>query len=430
MTVCVVALGKIGLPLALQFASKGFKVIGADVNQGTVDLVNAAQEPFPGEHSLAERLTKAISGGQLRATTDTTAAVSESDVVVVVVPLIVDDDANPEFRALDAATSAIARGLKPGTLVCYETTLPVGTTRDRFVPALEQGSGLRVGQDFHVVFSPERVFSGRIFADLRKYPKLVGGVDEASEQRGVDFYAKALDFDDRPDLHMPNGVWRMGSSEAAEFAKLAETTYRDLNIALANQFTKFADTIGVDVRTVIEASNSQPFSHIHLPGIAVGGHCIPVYPRFYLTNDPSAQLVAEGRAVNDSMPQYAVTKLTESMGGSLNGKTVAVLGACYRGGVKETAFSGVFATVRAVVSAGGNAVVHDPLYTDDELEAFGFAPYHLGEPCDAAVVHTDHVEYRSIGPTDFPGIRALVDGRRITNRQAFETAQVAWTSVG
>ena len=233
-----------------------------------------------------------MDAGLLTATTDTAAAVAESDAVVIVVPLFVDAEGVPDFAAMDSATTETARGLKPGTLVSYETTLPVGTTRERFLPALEAGSGLRCGDDFYLVFSPERVFTGRVFADLRRYPKLVGGVDEASAERGVRFYEEVLEFDDRPDLTRPNGVWDMGSAEGAEFAKLAETTYRDVNIGLANQFARFADSRGIDVQAVIDASNSQPFSHIHRPGVAVGGHCIPIYPRFYLWNRP----VGHGRA--------------------------------------------------------------------------------------------------------------------------------------
>ena len=306
MRICVVALGKIGLPLAVQFASKGHEVIGADVNAETVELVNAGVEPFPGEAHLAEKLDDVVSRGLLTATTDTAAAVAQCEVVVVVVPLFVDEESRPDFGWMDAATEAIARGLQPGTLVSYETTLPVGTTRTRYAPMLEQGSGLVAGDGFHLVFSPERVLTGRVFADLRKYPKLVGGINQDSERRGIAFYESVLDFDERDDLPRANGVWPMGSAEAAEMAKLAETTYRDVNIGLANQFAKFADKNGIDVYAVIEACNSQPYSHIHQPGIAVGGHCIPVYPRLYLHNDPDATIVAAAREANAGMPEYAV----------------------------------------------------------------------------------------------------------------------------
>jgi nucleotide sugar dehydrogenase len=417
MDVCVVALGKIGLPLSVQFASAGHRVRGADVDPRVVALVNDGTEPFPGEAGLADLLAEVVGDGRLSATTDTTAAVAQSEVVVVVVPLVVDDHGRPEFRALDAATAAIAAGLRPGTLVVYETTLPVGTTRQRFAPALAEGSGRSLGLDLFVAFSPERVFSGRIFADLRRYPKLVGGLDEASARRAVSFYESALSFDDRPDLPRPNGVWDLGSAEAAELAKLAETTYRDLNIAFANELARYADRIQVDVYEVIAAANSQPFSHIHQPGIAVGGHCIPVYPRFYLAGDPTAALPAAARQVNAQMPGYAVARLADQLG-SLAGRRVAVLGAAYRGGVKETAFSGVFPVVEALQQAGATAVVHDPLYTDDELRSLGFEPYHLGEPLEAAIVQADHERYRSLAPTDLPGASALVDGRRVVTDPA------------
>ena len=291
MKITVVALGKIGLPLAVQFAMKGHHVIGCDVNQKAVDLINAGTEPFPGEAHLDEYLKKTVASGHLVATTDTKTAVAQCEAVVIVVPLFVDNDGIPDFGWMDAATKDIAEGLKPGTLISYETTLPVGTTRTRFAPALEKISGLKAGMDFHLVFSPERVLTGRVFADLRKYPKLVGGIDAASTKAGIDFYKAVLDFDDRPDLTQANGVWDMGSAEASEMAKLAETTYRDVNIGLANQFAIFAETANIDIAKVISASNSQPFSHIHQPGIAVGGHCIPIYPRFYLWNHPEATVV-------------------------------------------------------------------------------------------------------------------------------------------
>lgn len=411
MNVCVVALGKIGLPLAVQFASSGFHVTGADISEATVESINAGIPPFPGEADLDERLREVRDSGRLVATTDTAAAVAASDVVVVVVPLVVDAAKKPDFGPMDSATRAVAEGLRPGTLVVYETTLPVGTTRNRFTPMLAEGSRLTPGDDFSVAFSPERVYSGRIFADLRAYPKLVGGIDPISTRRAITFYEAALQFDERTDLDQPNGVWDLGTAEAAELAKLAETTYRDLNIAFANELARFADGNGIDVAQVIDACNSQPFSFIHRPGIAVGGHCIPVYPRFYLSGDPAATLPAAARRVNDAMPEYAVQRLSDAIG-NLSGRRIAVLGAAYRGGVKETAFSGVFPTVEALERRGAEAVVHDPLYTDDELFALGLLPYHLGDPCDAAIVQAEHAEYRTLTPELIGGARTVIDGRR------------------
>ena len=307
LKIAVVALGKIGLPLAVQFASKGHEVVGVDVNEKVVELVNAGTEPFPGEHLLQEKLAESVSAGRLRATTDYSDAIPGADAVVLVVPLFVDEQARPDFGWMDGATAELARHLTAGTLVSYETTLPVGTTRSRWKPMLEEGSGLTEGRDFHLVFSPERVLTGRVFEDLRKYPKLIGGLTTEGARRAQEFYEAVLDFDERPDLARPNGVWDLGSAEASEMAKLAETTYRDVNIGLANEFARYAGGQGIDIYQVIEASNSQPYSHIHRPGIAVGGHCIPVYPRLYLWNDPEAEIVRTARAVNASMPAYALS---------------------------------------------------------------------------------------------------------------------------
>lgn len=419
MRIAVVALGKIGLPLAVQFASKGHEVIGVDVNPRTVDLVNEGKEPFPGEAHLAEKLAELVPAGRLRATTDYAEAIPGVDAVVVVVPLFVNDETwQPDFAWMDEATKSLAAHLTPGTIVSYETTLPVGTLRGRFKPMIEQISGLEEGRDFTLIFSPERVLTGRVFADLRRYPKLVGGLSEDGTRRGIALYQQLLDFDVREDLPKPNGVWDMGSAEAAEMAKLAETTYRDVNIGLANQFAVYADKIGVDVQRVIDACNSQPYSHIHRPGIAVGGHCIPVYPRLYLSTDPDASVVRTARSFNATMPQYVVDRAKEILG-DLSGLRVVVLGASYRGKVKETAFSGVFPTVDALRAAGAQVLVQDPMYTDEELEGFGWQPYHLGENVDVAIVQADHPEYSKLTPADLPGVRLLLDGRRVTNPALF-----------
>lgn len=429
MNVAVIGLGKIGLPLAVQYARRGLTVHGVDIAPTVADLVNSGRVPFPGEAHLDEYLGEVIDAGRLTATTSTADAVGSADVVVVVVPLVVDAHGAPDFGALDAATEAIGTALTCGTLVLYETTLPVFTTRHRFAPALEATSGLRSGQDFHVAFSPERVYSGRIFADLRRYPKIVGGLEPTGTALAVEFYENALEFDVRDDLGRPNGVWDIGSAEAAELTKLAETTYRDINIAFANELAMFAERSGIDVRGVIEAANSQPFSHIHQPGIAVGGHCIPVYPRLYLSTDPDALVPAASRAANESVPAHAIDRVGEVLG-SLEGRRVAVLGAAYRGGVKETAFSGVFPLVAELAHRGAIVSVHDPLYDADELAALGLAAHAFGAQVDAAIVQTDHVEYAELSPEMLPGMVVLYDGRRVTNPEVWRAAGVTHLQLG
>jgi hypothetical protein len=426
--IAVIALGKIGLPLAVQFADMGHEVVGVDVQQAVVDKVNAGIEPFPGEAHLQEKLSELVPAGKLRATTDYSDAIPGVDAIVIVVPLFVNDETwQPDFGWMEAATRSFSEHLTPGTLISYETTLPVGTTRNRWKPMIEEISGLTEGKDFHLVFSPERVLTGRVFADLRKYPKLVGGLSEEGTRKGIDFYEQVLTFDERPDLPQGNGVWDMGSAEAAEMAKLAETTYRDVNIGLANQFGKFAAANGIDVHKVIDASNSQPYSHIHRPGIAVGGHCIPVYPRLYLYTDPDATIVRTAREANMTMPEYAIA-LAEGALGDLKGRRVVVLGASYRGRVKETAFSGIFPTVDGLRARGAEVLVHDPMYTDEELAKYGFTPYHLGDPVEAAILQADHPEYLELAPSDLPGVAVIVDGRGALDPARWEG--VVYRSIG
>ncbi|MHB8658197.1 MAG: nucleotide sugar dehydrogenase [Solirubrobacteraceae bacterium] len=420
MRVVVVALGKIGLPLAARIARAGHQVVGCDVDERVVAMVNDALEPFPGEAGLADALGELVPAGRLRATTDTTAAVREgADLVVAVPPLMVDDRARPDFKILDAVVDDIGAGLRRGSVVSIETTLPVGTTRGRVAPALAERSGLRAEAEFFTVHSPERVYSGRIFADLDSYPKLVGGLTAAGEERAAALYREFLSAE----------VRSMGSAEAAELTKLVETTYRDVNIALANEFARFADQIGIDVGTVIDAANSQPFSHVHRPGIAVGGHCIPVYPRFYLSGDPEAQLPAAARAINEAMPGYAVDRLAGALEHGLAGQRVLILGVTYRGDVKETAFSGAFALARALADRGAEALASDPLYDREQLLALGLTPWS-GDAVDAAILQADHAAYRSIVPADLPGVRVILDGRGVLDRAAFEAAAIKLVRIG
>jgi UDP-N-acetyl-D-glucosamine dehydrogenase len=383
MRAVVVALGKIGLPLAVQIANAGHDVVGCDIDERVVELVRAGKVPFPNEPGIAEALP-------IEATTDTTAAVAGADLVVLVPPLALDASGATDWRAFDSAVADVARGVQPGTTVAIETTVPVGTTRGRVAPRMPAG--------VHIAFSPERVSSGRVLRDLATYPKLVGGLDQEGEERAVELYRSFITDAD---------VWAMGSAEAAELTKLAETTYRDLNIAFANELARHADELGLDVQRVIDAANSQPYSHIHRPGVAVGGHCIPVYPRFYLEGDTHARLPGVARDVNEAMPAYAVELLADLLGG-LDGACVLILGVAYRGGVKETAFSGAFPLRDALLGRGARVVASDPLYDDAELRSLGFEPWD-GEPVEGVIVQADHAQYATLEiPAD-----GIVDGRGI-----------------
>ncbi len=401
-TVAVVGAGKMGLPLAAQFAGHGWDVIAVDIQEAVVAAINAGESHLGQEPGVAELVASAHAGGRLRGTTDGRAAARAADVVVLIVPVMLDEAHRPDYRHMDAAVDSIAPGIHAGSLVIFETTLPVGDTRGRYTPRLEAATGLRADADFFVAFSPERLYSGAVLRNLSSYPKLVGGLGPASTDRAARFYDSVLDAE----------IVAMTSAEAAEFSKLADTTYRDVNIALANEFAAYADRVGVDIREVIAAANSQPYSHIHQPGIGVGGHCIPVYPHFLLSRAPELTLVARARAVNDGQIDVAIAAVREALG-DLRGAPVLVLGLTYRDGVKELAYSRAIPLIEAFRDAGADVLAHDPLLSDDEVRALGVEPYAWGAPSDARAIVTQTGDRRwaDLEPAWFPELAILVDGR-------------------
>ena len=408
--VAVVGAGKMGLPLAGQFASHGWSVIAVDIDERVVAAINDGVSHVDAEPGLAELVATAHKDGLLRATTDGADAARQADVVVLIVPVMLDAAAHPDYRYMDAATDSIGPGIHPGSLVIYETTLPVGDTRERYAPRLEARSGLHAEVDgdegFLVAFSPERLYSGAALRNLATYPKLVGGLGPLSRDRAAAFYDSVLDAE----------VVAMSSAEAAEFSKLADTTYRDVNIALANEFAQYADRVGVDVTEVIAAANSQPYSHIHQPGIGVGGHCIPVYPHFLLDRAPELSLVARAREVNDGQVDVAVDALREALDGSggLEGTAVLVLGLTYRHGVKELAYSRALPLIERLRAAGARVCAFDPLLTEEEITATGAEPWPWGAAAPdvrGIVTQTADPRWAALDAAWFPQLAIVVDGR-------------------
>jgi nucleotide sugar dehydrogenase len=423
-TVAVVGLGKIGLPLAAQYAGKGLSVIGCDVLPAVVDTINAGHSHIDEEPGLEEKVAAAVQSGRLRATLDTTAAVKVAGTVVLIVPLLVDLEHEIDFRQLDSATRAVGRGLRAGTLVIIETTLPVGTTRTRIGPLLEEASGLRAGEDFHLAFSPERLYAGRIFEDLARYPKIVGGVNDRGTQRAVDFYRRVLDAEVEP----------VENAETAEFTKLAETTYRDVNIALANELAVYGAHRHVNVRQAFKAANTQPYSHLHRPSIGVGGHCIPVYPHFLLADavDGELELPRISRATNDAMAGRALDSLAAALGG-LEARRVLVLGASYREDVKEIAFSTAIPLVEGLQRRGAVALIHDPLFEPRELAALEAEIADLeGDAAldvDAVIVQALHSQYRKLDWKRFRGLKVVFDGRGSLDPETIRETGAAYLAV-
>jgi nucleotide sugar dehydrogenase len=420
-TVAVVGAGKMGLPLAAQFASHGWSVIAVDIEAAVVEAINAGRSHVGEEPGLAELVAEAHAAGRLRATLDGATAAREADVVVLIVPVMLDAGSHPDHRHMDAAVAAIAPGVHAGSTVIFETTLPVGDTRDRYAARLVEATGLATESELFIAFSPERLYSGAALRNLATYPKLVGGLGPASTASAVAFYEGVLDAE----------VVAMTSSEAAEFAKLADTTYRDVNIALANQFAAYADRVGVDITEVIAAANSQPYSHIHRPGLGVGGHCIPVYPHFLLDRAPELGLVALAREVNDGQVDRAIAVLDEALGGLLH-REILVLGLTYRHGVHELAYSRALPLIERLMAAGARILANDPLLSDDEVTRTGATPWRWGSAApgvQAIVTQTADPAWATLDPTWFPKLALLLDGRNSLRDLALPEG-VAYRGVG
>jgi nucleotide sugar dehydrogenase len=420
MKISVVALGKMGLPVAAWYASRGHDVTGCDIDPAIVEAVNSGVSPITHEPGLPDLVRELVDAGRLRATTDTAEGVRGAGVIIVLVPLGVDAVHKPDCRGLDAAFTAIGKTVGGGALVILETTVAVGDTRTRFLPLLE-ASGARLGRDFSLAFSPERVQAGTVFRDLTAYPRVVGGVDGESGERAAAFYRENFGVEAR----------LLSDAEAAEFCKLAESVYRDVNIALANELARYAEASGVDVREVFPVANSQPQSHLHNPGVGVGGHCIPVYPYLLIDRTEHSRLAFIARAVNDGMPAHAIDMLEERLG-SLNGRRVLILGVAFRAGVKESAHSQAFDLHRELRARGAVPLAHDPLYSADELRALGLEPVLLDPPpaVDAAILQTGHAGYRELDFRAFPGLRLVLDGRGALDPARVESAGVSYAAIG
>jgi nucleotide sugar dehydrogenase len=417
VNVAVIGIGRIGLPVAAKIASLGHQVYGCDINADRVAMVNRAENPIPDEAGLAALLVEAVASGNLRPTTNTRTAVAECEVVLFAVAVDVDAEGRADLRSLLAAADDVAQGMKPGTLCIFDTTLPIGTTRRVLAPRLEAG-GLQLGHDFWVAFSPERLLMGRVIEDLTKYPKVVGGLDPEAGRRAAAFFAEVLGGE----------VMELSSAETAELSKLSEGVYRDLNIALANELAQVADVHGIDINEVIRAANSQPFCHIHVPGTGVGGHCIPVYPRFLMQDEGPSSLAALGRQINDAMPGYAARRVEQLLGG-LAGKRVLILGLTFRPDVAVTPHTNAVDLLREFRRLGADVQGHDALLSHTGVRELGFEP--APEPLagyDVAVLHANHRAYADL---DWPAIAPLlVDARNALDRETVEALGVRYVGVG
>lgn len=416
LKIAVIGAGKLGLPMGvyMSITVPNNQVLLIDKDRDRVAQINSGTLPFfDVSDELKQLLSKTVSDGSLSATHNFE-DLSSVDVAIVIVPLFLDKDDRADFTALDHVTEQVSTHIKYGAMVIYETTMPVGTVRKRFLKALRS--------DIDVGYSPERVYMGRVIEDLRRYPKLVGGVNAQSSNRIKSFY----------DIYFQKVV-DMGSTENAEMAKLSEAVYRDVNIALSNSLATYAEDFGCDINRIIDACNTQPFSHLHRPGISIGGHCIPIYPYFLIpeTDRTGGNLIKRARKVNEYMPFLALKRILSHLEKDSDELNFAILGLSFREQSKETANSGALKLAGYLKTLGVKSIyVHDPLFTIRELKRIG-EPFNFEEKVDCVLLHTAHQEYRELSDESFkytPEI--LFDGRSFLKKENFKRVKLIQIGVG
>ncbi|MGQ4891839.1 MAG: nucleotide sugar dehydrogenase [Candidatus Njordarchaeia archaeon] len=438
LTVTVFGLGNVGLPMAVAFAMKGCKVIGVDVDEKKVEMLNRGEVYLPHEPYM-DRIKDLIKEDLFVATVDADWAVKNSDVILILVPLFADEKYGIDFSNIIDVSKKIGKNLRKQTLVILSTTVPPGTTEGIVQWLIERESGLRAGEDFALAFVPERTKSGTVIEDfLRNYPIIVGGVNKRSTDAITGFYEAIVE----------NKVIKVSSARAAELTKLFKAIYRYFNIVLADEYAKISEMVGVDVKEAIEAANTDPFSHVHWPSPGIGGHCIPVYPYFLefvmSLYDRDFKLFRVAKEIDKGMSDHVIHLLFEALNRvkkTINGSRIAILGVAFRGDVKVTYNSPAKAIIEKIVALGGNIIAHDTMLSPAEIEK----EFHVRGTndleealtnADAVVIVTDHNLYKKLTLEKFVERMAhpsvIVDTRNLLPREEIKKyeGKVVYRGIG
>lgn len=375
---CVIGLGYIGLPTAAMFADNGWHVHGVDINQKAVAMINKGQIHIE-EDGLQEIVEKAVKIGNLRASTE----VEEADCFIIAVPTPHNKDNSANLDYLIQATKAVLEKVQEGNVVIVESTIPPRTIDDVIAPLFEEANW-KVGEEIFLAHCPERVLPGRILIELVENNRIVGGVNKASTEKAVGVYATFV-----------KGNLLRTSALSAEMSKLMENTYRDVNIALANELVKISEKLSIDALEVIGLANQHPRVNLHLPGPGVGGHCLAVDPYFIIEKAPEeSQLIAKARSINNSMPDFVVEQVGNIVNNS-NSK-IAVLGLTYKGNIDDVRESPAMEIVEKLLEEGYSLGVHDPHVSQNQVEFKIISFEEAIEGAECILVLTDHNEFRNL----------------------------------
>jgi len=389
--VAIVGAGYVGVPLAQVFADAGRSVLLVDRDAERVATLNRGESYI--EDVPSDELKRLVDAGTVRATTDYD-ELRDCDAILIALPTPLSKQREPDLSIVTGAVDEIARRLRPGHLVVLESTTYPGTTREEVLPRLE-ATGLKVGEDFHLAFSPERVDPGREDWTTKNVPKIVGGVTGACTERAAELYGTAVDT-----------VHRVTSPESAELTKLLENIFRSVNIALVNELAQMCERLGIDVWEVIEAAATKPFGFMSFkPGPGLGGHCIPIDP-FYLTWKAReygfyTEFIELAGKVNENMPYHCRSLISQALNHgrekSLKGSKILVLGVAYKPGIGDMRESPALKVIELLQTAGAEVSYHDAHVP--ELTELGLSSVPLEtEPYDCVAIITDHggIDYEAL----------------------------------
>jgi len=386
----IIGLGYIGLPLALAFSEAGFRVLGFDIKQKKVDLVNQGQSYIV--DISGNRILSVVANNLLEATTDKS-RLKEVDAICICVPTPLTKTKKPNLFYVIHESEEISKHLKPEQIVILESTTYPGTTREVVLPILER-SGLQGGSDFYLAYSPERIDPGNKHYNVRNTPKLVGGLNSESTKLAELLYR-----------HVSESVIPVFSPEVAEMAKEFENVFRIVNIALTNELAQLCERMDISVWEVIDAASTKPFGYMPFyPGLGVGGHCIPIDPH-YLANkareyDFHTRFIELAAEINEQMPYYVGSRIMEALatrGKSLNGAKVLVLGVAYKKDVEDTRESPSIKLIQHLLERGAQVSYNDPYVPEIQLPQATLTSVETNEEClssmDCVVIATNHSCY-------------------------------------
>ncbi len=433
--ICILGLGYIGLPTASTFAAYGVKVLGVDVNEQVVETLRSGEIHIH-EPGLRDMFKQALASGNLSLSTQP----QEADAFIIAVPTPFYGDQFGEYegrqykladmRAVTSAAEAIVPVLRKGNLVVLESTSPPRTTVELVAPILRR-SGLEPGRDFHLVYSPERVLPGRILRELIENARVIGGVTPESAQAGDDLYSIFV-----------QGEIVQTDATTAEMVKLMENTYRDINIAIANEFSRLADSFGVNIWEAISLANRHPRVKILSPGPGVGGHCISVDPWFFVESRPElTSLISTARRVNDAQPQYVVEVVKRAICGSnfpadaVKGRKIAVLGLAYKPDVDDLRESPAVEVARLLQEDGAQVKAWEPFKPAADLPGIDMAAGLAAavRDAEAIVLLVGHTEFLKLKPTELAGMtgaRLAVDAVNAWNVADWASAGFRVVKIG